>query len=419
MMFKELLYNNECEIYWDSIFNSLEEGILLSKVIYDDSGEVLDLTILDLNDSFESIFGTSRETILGKTIEEACPDISTEWIAIHRDVATSGRTKSDIHFEINGRHFKVKIISPAKGDIITLLNDITDQVKADEVLQKHFLLFENAHDILLYLKSDGSIIDANKTAIDKYGYSYIELLSMNIQQLRHPSMRVNYKEQMEVSASKGIVFEGAHVRKDGTSFPIEVSSRSINVNGELLRIHIIRDITERKEAEEKIKYLANYDALTCIPNRGFLMRQLESTLELSERENSMFTVMLFDVDKFKVINDTYGHNAGDEVLRVVAKRLKEAVKEPDIIGRLGGDEFLIIQAKTEYREDASCLADSILKAVSKPVKLGSIELDLHISLGVSIYQEASRNIEGLIQCADTAMYAAKQVGGNSYHIYLK
>jgi diguanylate cyclase (GGDEF)-like protein/PAS domain S-box-containing protein len=293
----------------------------------------------------------------------------------------------------------------------------TCPIKADEVLKKYFLLFENAHDIILYIKSDGSIIDANKTAVNKYGYSYDELINMNIQQLRHPSMKVYYKEQMEASLSGGIVFEGVHVRKDGTTFPTEISSRSIETNGELLRIHIIRDITERKKAEEKIKHLANYDALTEIPNRGFLMRQFERILELSEKDNLKFAVMLFDIDKFKAINDVYGHNAGDEVLRTVAQRLNEVAGQYHIVGRLGGDEFLVIQSAIGNAEEASALAEKILDAVCKPVRLSDCDLNLNISLGIAIYPEVSGNKEALIHCADTAMYEIKQRGGNSYKIY--
>lgn len=296
--------------------------------------------------------------------------------------------------------------------------DITDQMKADEILKKHFLLFENAHDILLYLKADGTIIDANKTAVGKYGYSYLELVNMKIQDLRHPSMAQYFNKQMETSASEGIVFEGVHVRKDGTSFPVEVSSRSIDVNGELLRIHIIRDITERKEAEEKIKYLANYDALTEIPNRGYLMSEFKNILELSAREGLKFAVMLFDIDKFKSINDIYGHNTGDEVLKTVAQRLNEAVEKPYILGRLGGDEFLIIQTSVDGKEEVSALAEKVLKAVCRPVSLGSTSLDLSISLGAAIYPGASTEMKDLIRCADAAMYEVKQKGGKGYNVYI-
>lgn len=419
-MFKELLCNNENEAYFDNFFNSLEEGIILIKVTYNHAGESSAFTIQAVNKAFVNIFGINEENVIGKTIEEVYPNITGQWINIYKQIAKSGRnTESNFHFEIEDKHFKVNLVIPAKGHIITFFSDITAQIKADEVLKKHFLLFENAHDILLYLKADGSIIDANKTAVNKYGYSYVELLGMNIQQLRHSSMKVDYHEQMKLSASKGLVFEGIHVKKDGTTFHVEVSSRSIDINGELLRIHIIRDITKRKEAEDKINYLANYDALTGIPNRGFLMRQLGNTFELSKKDNSKFAVILFDVDKFKSINDVYGHNAGDEVLRKVAQRLKEAAGNSDIVGRLGGDEFFIIQSKVNNKEDVSALTERILNRICRPVELGSTHVDIHISLGAAIYPDASKDTEGLIHCADTAMYAVKQKGGNSYKIYLE
>ncbi|WP_165755748.1 GGDEF domain-containing protein [Ruminiclostridium hungatei] len=134
---------------------------------------------------------------------------------------------------------------------------------------------------------------------------------------------------MEVSASTGIISEGIHVAKDGTDFPFEVSSRSIDIKGELIRIHIIRHITEREQAE-KIRYLVNYDALTGISNRGFIMRQFERTIEPARRSKLMFSAMLFDVDKFKTINDIHGHNSGDGVLRKVAERLQAVVRKADI-----------------------------------------------------------------------------------------
>ncbi|MFL0245583.1 sensor domain-containing protein [Candidatus Clostridium stratigraminis] len=417
-MFKKFICDNEYESYLDILFNSLEEGVLLSKAIYNDERDLLSFIILGVNKTFEKIFGVSNEKVVGKTIEEAYPNITPEWIETYKRVVKSGESvQSDIYLKISDRHFKVNFISPAKGHIITLFNDITDTIKANEFLKKYFILFENAHDILLYLKSDGSIMDANKTAVDRYGYSYTELLNMNIQQLRHPSMVVDYKKQMEVSAAKGLVFEGVHVKKDGTSFPVEVSSRSIDVNGEILRIHVIRDITDRKETEEKIKYLANYDALTGIANRGFLMRQLKQTLEVSAKENLKFAVMLFDVDKFKNINDVYGHNVGDEVLKTVSTRLKEVVGTAGIVGRLGGDEFLVIQTQIKDEQEALALADIILNLVCKPVKLISTDLELRISIGIAIYPEASRDMEVLIHYADTAMYGVKQKGGNSYNIY--
>lgn len=417
-MFKHYISNNECETYLYNLVNYLEEGFLLNEVICGIDGNPTSFKILALNNSFENMFKMSKENIIGKTIKEVYPEIDSKWIDVCGRVALNGKSvQHNIHLETEDKHFRVNIISPTKNQFIILFNDITGTIKANEVLKKHFILFENAKDILFYLKSDGSIIDANKTAIEKYGYSHAALLDMKLQQLRHHSTMKDYEKQMEISASEGIVFESIHVRKDGTSFPVEVSSRSTDINDELIRIHIIRDITERKQSEEKIKYLANYDALTNIPNRGFLMQQFSKTLELAKRSNSNFAVMLFDVDKFKLVNDIHGHNAGDEVLKQVAKRLQEAVRTTDIFGRLGGDEFLVIQPFINGKDDPLMLANRILDYVAKPVKWNNVNLDVHISIGISIYPEDSDNTQGLIHNADIAMYAIKQKGGNAYNFY--
>lgn len=184
-----------------------------------------------------------------------------------------------------------------------------------------------------------------------------------------------------------------------------------------MRIHIIRDITERKQAEEKIKYLANYDSLTDIPNRGFLMQQFDEILEQAKRTKTKFAVMLFDVDKFKAINDVYGHNAGDEVLRNIARRLQEAVRESDTIGRLGGDEFLVILPFIKDKEASTMVANKVVDYVGKPILWNNRYLDVYISIGIAIYPEDSENTEALIHNADSAMYYTKQKGGNAYSFF--
>lgn len=303
-----------------------------------------------------------------------------------------------------------------------LINDTakhcTDIDKDNELLKIHSILFDNAKDIIFYLKLDGSIIDVNKTAIEKYGYSRLELLDMNLVQLRHPSTIKFLENQMRVSELEGIVFECIHVRKNGTSFPVEASSRSIDINGELFRVDIIRDITQRKQSEENLRYLANYDVLTDIPNRRSLMRQFNKTLEQAKRGNLKFAVMLFDVDNFKLINDTHGHNAGDEVLKVIAKRLQEVIRKVDIIGRFGGDEFLVVQTFIKTKEDASVLATRLLNYIVKPIKWNDFYLNVYISIGIAIYPEDSNNTQGLIHIADSAMYSIKQKCGNGYSFYV-
>ncbi|NNU77459.1 diguanylate cyclase domain-containing protein [Clostridium estertheticum] len=417
-MFKRYICGSDRETYFNNLFNSLEEGFLLNEVICGVDGIAISFKILEFNNFFEDMFGVKRN-IIGKTIKEVYPDIDSKWIETCGKVALSGKSlKQKKYIKSVDKHYKVNIISPTKGQFIILFNDITDIIKANEVLKKYFILFENAMDIIIYLKSDGRIIDANKTAVEKYGYSREEFHNMRLQQLREPSTMKEYQAQMEISASEGIVYEGINVKKDGTTFPVEVSSQTTEINGELFRIHIIRDITQRKESEEKIKYLANYDALTEIPNRGFFMYQFEKILNQSKANKNKFAVLIFDVDKFKLINDIHGHNAGDEVLKQVAKRLQEAVRRTDIIGRFGGDEFLVIQPFIKGREDVLMIADRILKFVNKPVKWNDVNLDVHISIGITIYPDGSDNTQGLIHNADRAMYFTKKKGGNAYSFYI-
>jgi len=417
-MFKRYICNGDCEAYFSNLFNSMEEGFMLNEVINENNEFPISFKILELNNYFESMFGVSKENIIGKTINEVYPEINSKWINACCGVALSGKgIHKNIYLKTLDKHFKVNILSPIKGQFIILFNDITEIIKANDVLKKHFILFENAKDIILYLRLDGSIVDANKTAVDKYGYSHAELLNMKLQQLRHPLTMESYEEQMEISDLEGIVYECINVRKDGSSFPVEVSSQTSEISGELLRIHIIRDITARKQAEEKIKYLANYDSLTDIPNRGFLMQQFDEILEQAKRTKTKFAVMLFDVDKFKAINDVYGHNAGDEVLRNIASRLQEAVRESDTIGRLGGDEFLVILPFIKDKEASTMVANRVVDYVAKPILWNNRSLNVYISIGISIYPEDAENTEALIHNADSAMYYTKQKGGNAYSFF--
>lgn len=419
-MFKKNICGDECEPYFMGLFHSMNEGFLLMETIPDTEGIPVGFRVGGWNQSFADMFdiNVDDDRIHGERIEAGFLDIEPIWFETCRQVAQSGRRmQMEIYRKASGRYFNVNLLVPAEQQLIALFSDITEVRKADEILKKHAVLFENAYDIIFYLKMDGSIIDANRTAMESYGYSYQELLGMKLQQLRHPSTLKDFSKQMEQSASRGIIFESIHVRKDGTNFPVEVSSRSISLNGELIRINIVRDISERKRAEEQIQYLADHDALTGIANRGYLMRQLEMLLQKSAEKQEQFAVMLFDLDKFKMVNDIYGHNAGDEVLKQIASRLRHSVREGDIIGRLGGDEFVVIQPLIKEKEDSEIIANRILNLVATPVAWKDAKLGIKISIGISFYPKDAIDAERIIECADSAMYRIKRKGGNNYGFF--
>lgn len=289
--------------------------------------------------------------------------------------------------------------------------------KLEETLRKHKILFENANDIILYTTEDGQIIDGNKTAVIEYGYSYSELKTKNLKNLRTLESSKKLAEY-ETIDSEGSVFETINIRKDGTTFPVEISTNSIIVNNERIIIRIIRNITERKKIEEKVVYLAKYDSLTNVYNRSSLMSKLNIALEEAKKHKYIIAVILFDVDKFKDINDTYGHCEGDMMLKTIANAVKKSIRNTDIFGRLGGDEFLIIQQFIKNREDIICLMDRIIYNIkSQPINLNDNEHNINISIGISIFPNDGDNIEELVNCADNAMYYTKKNGGNSYNFY--
>lgn len=240
---------------------------------------------------------------------------------------------------------------------------------------------------------------------------------MKIQDIRHPLTMPTFIDEMNASDTIGITFECTHVKKDGTSFPVEVSVKSVIDGEDGTRMHIIRDITGRKKAEEKMYYLANYDALTGIPNRGHLMSHLDMMLEHSKRGRFKFAVMLFDIDKFKRINDTYGHKAGDIVLKDTAKRVNDTLRKADLVARLGGDEFVIIQPFVSTAKDSCTLAAKVLEKFKTPVKLDDTDLNISLSIGISIYPDDATDKDTLMNFADKAMYLSKQSGGNKYTLF--
>ena len=279
------------------------------------------------------------------------------------------------------------------------------------------LLVEAAQDIILFLNEEGRIIEANQKAVDTYGYSTDELLNMTVLDIRHASTHPDYEGQMSTSLEEGIVFESLHVTRDGNIFPVEVSSRSLLINGRIMRINIIRDISDRKEAEARIRYLAEFDALTGLENRARIIERLDNTWADSQSSPASFAVMVIDLDKFKHINDRYGHLAGDMVLQEAARRFLRAMRKNDYIGRYGGDEFLVVQKNTAGKKDIQALITRIFSEFEPPYHIGDRRIRSHLSIGISVYPHDGRKQDELIRFADQAMYAAKKIGGNSYCFY--
>jgi diguanylate cyclase (GGDEF)-like protein/PAS domain S-box-containing protein len=182
-------------------------------------------------------------------------------------------------------------------------------------------------------------------------------------------------------------------------------------------IGVLQDITERKEQEERTRFLADHDELTELPNRSLFRQALNKALQRAERSGKMLSILFFDLDRFKNINDSLGHDAGDEVLRAVAERLIACVRKVDVVARFGGDEFAVLTEGLTAEDQASTVARKILDALSKPMILAGRQYRPAASIGISTYPTDGRDVQSLLKNADIAMYRAKEEGRGTFQFY--
>lgn len=180
----------------------------------------------------------------------------------------------------------------------------------------------------------------------------------------------------------------------------------------------LRYAIERKRAEERLTYLAQYDQLTGLVNRTLFRDRLTQAMARGKRTKQTLGLMLLDLDRFKAVNDTYGHDAGDQLLKAVAERLRGCVREVDTVARMGGDEFTIILEGISGDQDLGIIGSRIVHAMTKPFPVGEQQVSIGVSIGITSYPADDENIDVLLKHADVSMYRAKQQGGNSFQFHL-
>jgi diguanylate cyclase (GGDEF)-like protein/PAS domain S-box-containing protein len=208
-------------------------------------------------------------------------------------------------------------------------------------------------------------------------------------------------------------------RKDGSVLSVQLQSiaaGSPEGNATFCRTAAI-DITERKQMEEEIRHQAHHDMLTTLPNRQLFMKILSIELAQAQRGKKRFAVLFLDLDRFKEINDTLGHDIGDKLLKEVAERLRRSVRASDTVSRRGGDEFDLLLTEIPHTDDIITIAQKVVDSIRKPYGISGHEFNMSTSMGISFYPEDGETMEALFKNADIAMYSAKEQGGNSYRFY--
>jgi diguanylate cyclase (GGDEF)-like protein/PAS domain S-box-containing protein len=292
------------------------------------------------------------------------------------------------------------------------------KVNDELVFQKHAL---DQHAIVSIADIAGNITYVNDKFCAISGYAREELLGNNHKIVKSDEHSDAFFVDMWRTISSGHTWHGdiKNTNKTGEDYWVTTTIvPTLDEKGKPLQYVGIRtEITERKQAEEKLKLVAYYDVLTNLPNRVLLADRLNHAMVQCQRRNQSLAVAYLDLDGFKAVNDTYGHDLGDNILVALSKRMKEALREGDTLSRIGGDEFIAVMVDLEKLEDSEPVLKRLLKAASEPVTVGDAVMQVSASIGVTLYPQDGSDADQLIRHADNAMYVAKQAGKNRYHLF--
>ena len=282
-------------------------------------------------------------------------------------------------------------------------------------------VFENSSEGVILTNSATKIIQVNKAFTDITGYTLSDVINKKADNYSTGWDDYNTYENIWTDIIEKGIWQGDiwDKRKDGSLCALSESVIALKndegyVNNYLI---ILRDITEKQKAEEQIKKMAFFDTLTGLPNRAMLYDRLEKTIAQSSRFNNEFAVMFLDLDDFKKVNDTFGHNSGDLLLKTVAYRLQLCLRKYDSCSRLAGDEFTILLVNIKERKDISLIASRIIEKFEEPFDIQGQQIIVGCSIGISIYPVDGITIQDLMKKADMAMYHAKSNGKNKYQFY--
>jgi diguanylate cyclase (GGDEF)-like protein/PAS domain S-box-containing protein len=281
-------------------------------------------------------------------------------------------------------------------------------------------IIEANPDLLYVFNTQGQLIKWNSNVEKFFGLSKAELMNKDASEFFCAEDQATIQKWVqEVFNSGSSTVEASCVRHDGACTPYLCNGVVLkNPAGEMIGFTGTgRDITERIEAAERMRHMAHYDALTDLPNRALFSDRLHRALTTAQREKKRMALMFIDLDKFKYINDTFGHKAGDLVLQEATKRMLACVRESDTVARIGGDEFMVLLPAIEKQEDALMVAEKIRHALSQPLTLSGENVTISSSIGIAIYPEHGLLEEYLINHADDAMYLAKAAGRNKVHMH--
>jgi|GEM_PF-1410480 len=394
----------------------------------------LDGRYYDCRSSRADLLAAPAEDLIGKTVSDVLsPEAASICLSALREANEKGRSTGK-QFELQlayGRvWFELSVARKSVGQgqeprFIVLSRDITERKQAEEALRIAATAFESQEGMTV-TNAQGAVLRINKTFTEITGYGADEVVGQNPRMLKSGRHDKAFYAAMWESITRTGSWQGEiwNRRKNGEVYPELLSITAVKENGGIVTHYVgtFMDITLRKAAEDEIRNLAFFDLQTGLPNRRLLLDRLQQALAASARHRRQGALLLIDLDNFKTLNDTLGHDKGDLLLQQVAQRLASCVQEGDTVARLGGDEFVVmLENLSEHLEAAAAQAETlgkkILASLKQTYSLDGYEYQSTASIGITLFAEQQETIEDLLKRADLAMYQAKAVGRNTLRFF--
>ncbi len=302
-----------------------------------------------------------------------------------------------------------------------LVRDLTEGRDAQRSMELAAKVFENTTEAIVITDAAYRILTVNRAFSTMTGFNSDKAVGRMVTELPSGRHKLEMLEDIQHSMRARGQWQGEVWlrRANGEEFPCwAIVNDAKDRHGRTSQyIALISDISERKRSDERIQYLAHFDVLTGLPNRGHFQELVNQALALADRNEGRCALLFIDLDRFKTINDSLGHVTGDELLKAVADRLKQALRAGDNVGRLGGDEFVIVLSRIDSPDEAATVAQRVLERLSVPFLLSGHDLIVTPSIGIGIYPEDGEDYDTLVKNADAAMYHAKESGRNNFQFY--
>lgn len=387
---------------------------------------------LGCNSRFESLYGATEAEIVGKTDYDFVSGEMAEFFREHdRKAMIKGapsKNEEELEFADGHRELVETTKTPMRnerGELVGVLgigHDITERKKDEARLQLAASVFENAREGIMITSPTGEIVDVNDSFTRITGYGRDEVRGRNARILQSGRQDRQFYQAMWLSLVNEGHWDGElwNRRKNGELYAEYLTIGCVRDDGGAIKhyVALLSDITAIKDHERQLHHVAHYDALTNLPNRVLLADRLRQAMAQSGRRRQKFAVIYLDLDGFKVVNDTYGHQIGDRLLMRLAAQMKAALREGDTLARLGGDEFVAVLLDLDDVQSSLPMIGRLLAAANQPMVEEGITLQVSASLGVTFFpQTEDVDADHLLRQADQAMYQAKLAGKNCYRIF--